>query len=86
MRIAKTAASAIGITLGLAAGFYAVAFIPALAALPFLGLAAARVGGAAITSVATGGAGYAIGAFIKSDYWLEETVRKTYTAPHGHVI
>ena len=80
------ASGAIGLTLGLAAGFFAVPLVPALAALPLLGFAAARVGGGAVSSAVLGGASYAISAFIKSDYWFERTVSKTYTATHGHVI
>jgi hypothetical protein len=67
----KTAVSAIGTTIGLAAGFFAAPLIPALAALPFLGILGGRIAGGAVSSAVVGGASYAISAIVQSDYWLE---------------
>ena len=86
MSIVKTAAGLTGLTLGLAAGFFAVPLIPALGAYSVAAIIAARIGGGAVGSAASGGACYAINKLVNSDYWFERTVRKTYTAPDGHVI
>jgi hypothetical protein len=88
--IGSKAATGIGIAIGLVAGGLAlplvVPLIPALGAYSVAAIIAARIGGGAVGSAASGGACYAINKLVNSDYWFERTVRKTYTAPDGHVI
>ena len=59
--------------------------IPSLIAYP-AAVVGARIAGGALGSGVGSGVSYAINSLIKSDYWLEQTQKDTYTAPEGHII